>query len=129
MTQPDKPPPNSELVTRTIAMPKDTNPHGDIFGGWLVSQMDLGGATFASQLSQRRVITAAIDKMSFIRPVKVGNIVCCYAELVKIGCTSMQINVQAWAVSRTNSNPEKVTEGLFTFVALDGNGRPVPVKR
>jgi acyl-CoA thioesterase YciA len=119
--------PKGELVIRTIAMPKDTNANGDIFGGWLVSQMDLGGAILARQICQGRVATVAIDKMSFIRPVNVGDIVCCYAELIKVGRTSMQILVEVWSYPQDILVRQKVTEGIFTFVAIDEQGKPRPV--
>lgn len=118
---------DGDLVIRTLAMPKDTNANGDIFGGWLVSQMDLGGAIFAKQLCGKRIVTVAIDKMVFLRPVNVGNIVCCYAKLLKVGTTSMSIKIEAWAVPMESTERAKVTEGVFTFVAIDENGKKTPV--
>ncbi|MBB71461.1 MAG: acyl-CoA thioester hydrolase YciA [Legionellales bacterium] len=116
-----------ELVIRTLAMPKDTNANGDIFGGWLVSQMDLGGAILAKKVSHSRVVTAAIDQMSFLRPVNVGDTVCCYADLLETGRTSMKILIQAWSVPYNSDERGKVTEGVFTFVAIDEDGKPRPV--
>ncbi len=121
--------PKGDLVIRTIAMPKDTNANGDIFGGWLVSQMDLGAGVMAKKQCRSRTVTVAIDKMTFLRPVHVGDILCCYAELLKIGNTSMTIRLQAWALPQETAIRAKVTEGIFTFVAVDSHGQPIPVKR
>jgi len=120
--------PLGELVIRTLAMPRDTNANGDIFGGWLVSQMDLGGAILAKRISHQRCVTVAIDKMVFIRPVSVGDIICCYANHLKTGHTSMTISIEAWAVPAVGDERQKVTEGIFTFVAIDESGRSMPVK-
>jgi acyl-CoA thioesterase YciA len=117
------------LTLRMIAMPRDTNPSGDIFGGWLVSIMDLAGGTAATHLSKGRVVLAAIDKMSFIRPVFVGDEVSCYAHIVKTGTTSMQVNVEAWVRRSRGGEIHKVTEGLFTFVGIDENRKPRPLPR
>lgn len=119
--------PRGELAIRTIAMPRDTNANGDIFGGWLVSQMDLGAAIIARQTCQARIATVAIDKLSFLRPVNVGDIVCCYAELVKTGRTSMTIRVEVWSVPTYSAERQQVSEGIFTFVAIDSMGKPQPV--
>ena len=119
--------PHGELVIRTIAMPKDTNANGDIFGGWLVSQMDIGAAILARQISQSRVTTAAIDQMHFIRPVYVGDVICCYGELIKVGTTSMRIRVEVWSMPHGSVTRHKVAEGIFTFVAIDKNGVPQAV--
>ncbi|NNM58841.1 MAG: acyl-CoA thioesterase [Legionellales bacterium] len=119
--------PRGELVIRTIAMPRDTNANGDIFGGWLVSQMDVGGAIVATQTAKSRVATVAINQLTFIRPVYVGDIICCYAELIKVGTTSMTVEVQAWSISADEPERKKVTEGTFVFVALDKNRKPKPV--
>ena len=120
--------PEGDLTIRTLAMPKDTNANGDIFGGWLVSQMDLGGAIFAKQISQSRVVTVSIDHMDFIRPVSVGDIICCHAKCLKIGRTSMKIQIQVWAVPYDSSERALVTQGIFTFVAIDKDGKPQAVK-
>ena len=112
------------LVIRTIAMPADTNPAGDIFGGWLMSQMDLAAGNIAGRVSQGRGATVAVEGMQFLRPVKVGDEVTLYAKLVKVGRTSMRIHVDVWARSRFATSGAKVTEAEFTFVALDADGGP-----
>ncbi len=121
--------PQGELVIRTIAMPADTNANGDMFGGWLVSQMDLGGAIYARNLSRSRITTAAIDAMSFIHPVYVGDIVSCHAALLKTGRTSMRIEMEAWAQRAKGGEHVRVTRGTFTYVAINDDGRPQPVPR
>jgi acyl-CoA thioesterase YciA len=128
----DSPPPtepHGEIVIRAIAMPADTNANGDIFGGWLVSQMDLGGAVMARTLAGSRVATVAIDAMSFVGPVNVGDTVTFYARLQGIGRTSMKIALEAWSQHFTGGAPRRVTQGIFTYVAIDAAGRPHPVKR
>lgn len=112
------------LVIRTIAMPADTNPAGDIFGGWLMSQMDLAAGNMAGRVSQGRSATVAVEGMQFIRPVKVGDEVTLYASLMKIGRTSMRIHVDVWARSRFAKEGAKVTDADFVFVALDTDGNP-----
>ena len=130
MSEPARPTePHGELVIRTIAMPADTNANGDIFGGWLLSQMDLGGAIYARNLSRSRVSTVAIDAMTFITPVYVGDIVSCHATLIKVGRTSMRIAVEAWAQRTKGGELVRVTEGTFTYVAIDDHGKPWPVHR
>ena len=116
--------PQGELVLQTVAMPADANAYGDIFGGWLVSQMDLGGAILAHQHAQNRVTTVAIDKMFFLRPVFVGDLVCCYANVAKTGRSSITIDIQVWARRMRIGAFEQVAEGVFTFVALDESRRP-----
>lgn len=116
--------PVGELAIRILAMPKDTNVNGDIFGGWLVSLMDLGASITAKERCKGRCVTVAIDKMIFHHPVHVGDTVCCYTELLKVGNTSMTIRVQAWAVGIAQEQRVKVTEGIFTFVAVDEHGKP-----
>src|SRR5881392_1410154 len=127
MNLPDEP--RGELVIQTIAMPKDTNRDGDIFGGWLVSQMDLGSALLAGKVAKSRVVTVAIEGMSFLNPVRVGDTVACYAWVERIGRTSMKIPVEAWAYHYMTGEQIRVTHGVFTYVAVDGEGRPIPVKR
>ncbi|MGJ8585894.1 MAG: acyl-CoA thioesterase [Marinosulfonomonas sp.] len=112
------------LVIRTIAMPADTNPAGDIFGGWLMSQMDLAAGNLAGRVSQGRGATVAVEGMQFLRPVKVGDEVTLYAKLTKVGKTSMHVHVDAWARSRFAQAGAKVTEAEFVFVALDESGKP-----
>ena len=117
-----------ELVTQTIAMPRDTNRNGDIFGGWLVTQMDLGGAILASKISKARVVTAAMEGMSFLQPVRVGDTVACYARIDRIGNSSMRIPIEVWANRFMTGEEVLVTEGVFVFVAVDEKGRPIPVQ-
>ena len=109
---------------RTIAMPRDTNAAGAIFGGWTVSQMDLAGGTFAAQRTKGRVATVSIDAMRFLRPISVGDEVSCYCTLQEDGETSLAVKIEVWVRDRSGGNPEKVTEGVFTYVALDDDGKP-----
>src|ERR1044072_5656107 len=131
MTDPSpfSPEPHGEVVIRTIAMPADANANGDIFGGWLMSQMDLGGAILARGMSHSRVTTVAVDGMSFLRPVNVGDVVTCYAKLLAIGRTSMKVAVEVWVQRYADSTLHRVTEGTFTYVAIDERGKPHAVKR
>ncbi len=119
--------PKGELTIRTMAMPADTNAAGDIFGGWVVSQMDFAAGIAAGQRARGRVVTIAIEAMKFIRPVKVGDVVCVYTDLEHVGRTSMKIHVEAWVLRDRYGAHEKVTDAHFTFVAVDRNGRPVQV--
>lgn len=119
--------PTGELVIKNIAMPKNTNRYRDIFGGWLVSQMDLGGAVLAHKCSRNRMTTVAIDRMVFLEPVYVGDVVCCYASIAKRGNTSVTIEVEVWVERLLDNTKHKVTEGLFTFVAIDDEGKPTPI--
>ena len=121
--------PKGELVIQTIAMPKDTNPNGDIFGGWLMSQMDLGSGILASKIAKARVVTVAMEGMSFLHPVRVGDTVACYAWVEKIGRTSMTIPVEAWVCRYKTGEMRRVTRAVFTYVAVDPGGKPIPVKR
>lgn len=118
------PVPRGELTTSTLAMPADANPSGDIFGGWVLSQMDIAGGIAAGQYSHGRVATVAIDAMSFIRPVYVGDVLCVYADIEKTGRSSMTIHLEAWAMRRRIGEWVRVTEGRFTFVAIDDDRRP-----
>ena len=127
MADPDQP--QGELVIQTIAMPKDTNRDGDIFGGWLAAQMDLGSAILAGKIAKTRVVTVAIEGMSFLHPVRVGDTVACYARVEKIGRTSMKICVDVWVTRYRTGERVKVTNGVFTYVALGPDGKPIPVKR
>jgi acyl-CoA thioesterase YciA len=104
-------------------MPANTNAHGDIFGGWLVSQMDLAGSIAAGREAQGRVATVAIDKMNFMVPVKVGAIVSCYSAISSVGRSSIEVNIEVWVSYTDNPEQNKVTEGVFVFVAIDQNGR------
>ena len=121
--------PSGEIVIRTIAMPADTNANGDIFGGWLVSQLDLGGAILARNTARSRVVTVAIDAMNFVAPVSVGDAVTCYARLLGVGRTSMKIRVEAWVQHYADGEVRRVTGGTFTYVAIGDDGQPHAVKR
>lgn len=118
--------PQGELVLRTLAMPADTNANGDIFGGWIMSQMDMGGAILAKEIAEGRVVTVRVDGMSFLKPVAVGDVVCCYARCVKTGRSSINVNVEVW-VKKVSSEPigqrYRATEALFTYVAVDSYSR------
>ena len=117
-------PPSFPPLIRTVAMPADTNPSGDIFGGWLLSQMDLAAGSAATRRARGRCATVALDAMTFLRPVFVGDEVSLYANVTKVGRTSMQVHVEAWRRNREDEYQERVTEALFTFVALDDTRRP-----
>jgi acyl-CoA thioesterase YciA len=119
--------PHGELTVRLTAMPADTNAYGDIFGGWVLSQMDAAGGIAGAERALGRVATVAVDAMTFIRPVKVGDVLCVYTEIERVGRTSMRIHVEAWARRFHAGVREKVSDAAFTFVALDENGRPRPV--
>ncbi|NDH09109.1 MAG: acyl-CoA thioesterase [Gammaproteobacteria bacterium] len=112
------------LTIQTIAMPADTNANGDIFGGWLVSQMDLGASILAKSIAKSRVVTVAINSTQFLRPVAIGDVVCCHTELVKKGRTSMTIDIEIWTKNFVHQIEEKVAIGQFVFVAIDEKGRP-----
>lgn len=120
-------PPQTPPMIRAIAMPSDANANGDIFGGWLMSQMDLGGSNLAGRIAHGRIATVSVDAMSFIRPVKIGDEVTVYAELMKVGRTSIQVNVEAWRRARDSASERRVTKAVFTFVAIDSEGRPRPI--
>ena len=122
-------PPQGIPALKTIAMPADTNPDGDIFGGWLMAQMDLASGTFASQQVKGRVATVAVDAMSFHQPVNVGDEVSVYCTVVSIGNSSISVDVETWVQRHHSNKREKVTEGRFIFVALDANGRSRPIPR
>ena len=116
--------PTGELTTRTIAMPADSNPAGDIFGGWVLSQMDIAAGISASERAQCRTVTVALDSMHFIRPVKIGDVLCVYTKIQDVGHTSIDIHVEAWVQRDRSRNTVKVTEAKFRFVALGADGRP-----
>ena len=126
MTEPQGAGPAGRLVGRVIAMPADTNPEGDIFGGWLLAHMDLAGATPAFELAQGRCVTVALDAMVFHQPVAVGDEVSMYATVVKAGRTSIRVHVEAWKRSRNTAHAEamRVTEGVFTYVAIGDDRKP-----
>ncbi|MFQ5773245.1 MAG: acyl-CoA thioesterase [Kiloniellaceae bacterium] len=121
--------PRGELAIRTLAMPADANPSGDIFGGWVLSQMDIAGGITAAQRARGRVATVAVTAMTFHLPVYVGDVLCVYTEIERIGGTSITIRLEAWALRRRRGERVKVTEGRFVYVALDANGRPRPVPK
>lgn len=121
--------PEGDLAIQVIAMPENTNPDGDIFGGWLLSQMDLAAGVTAKKQAKCRVVTIAINKMVFHNPVHVGDLVQCYSSIVKIGNKSIAIKVSAWVVDQITDEQKQVTEGIFTFVAIDENGKSQSVVR
>ena len=118
-----------DLCTRTLAMPADTNANGDIFGGWLLSQMDIAGGVAASKVAKSRTVTVSIDAMNFRKPVYVGDLVSVHANLVRVGRTSMTIHLEAWVVRRKETKPILVTDGNFTYVAIDEQGSPRVIPR
>jgi acyl-CoA thioesterase YciA len=119
--------PRCEPTLRAIAMPADANPQGDIFGGWLLSQMDMAGGTLATRRAKGRVVTVAITGMTFHRPVLVGDDVTCYAEIVKTGRTSITVKIESWVRRGTGEEEIGVTEGIFTYVAIGPDRRPRPL--
>lgn len=121
--------PHGELSTRQLAMPRDTNPRGDIFGGWLLAQMDVAGSLLAVRRAAGRVVTVGVEAMAFHLPVNVGDVLSCYVDILKVGKTSITVRVEAWAEKQEGTFAAvKVTEGQFTYVAIDsqGNKRTVP---
>lgn len=121
--------PVGDLSIRTLAMPADTNQNGDIFGGWLLSQMDIGGGIFASKVAKSRTVTVAIDAMNFRKAVFVGDVVSVHATLVRIGRTSITVRIEAWVMRRNETHSILVTDGNFTYVAIDEQGRPQAIRR
>lgn len=128
---PDK---KGRLILRTLAMPADTNPHGDIFGGWIMAQMDIAGGILAREMACSRIVTVAVESIVFIKPVHVGDVVACYGEVVRIGTTSITIELEVW-VKPALDRPEKeiaeflVTKAAFTYVAVDSAGKKRPISR
>jgi acyl-CoA thioesterase YciA len=120
--------PKGDLCIRTLAMPADTNANGDIFGGWLLSQMDVGGGVFASKVAKSRTVTVAIEAMNFRKPVYVGDLVSVHANLVKIGRTSITVHLEAWVLRRKEQQSILVTDGNFTYVSIDDNGHPLAIR-
>jgi acyl-CoA thioesterase YciA len=120
--------PRGVLTVRVSAMPADTNANGDIFGGWVLSRMDQAGGIAAVERARGRVVTIALDAMTFIRPVRVGDVLEVYTEVESIGRTSMKVHVEAWARRFQTSAHEKVTDAIFTFVAIGEDGRPRPIR-
>lgn len=118
--------PQGMLVLRTEAMPKDANANGDIFGGWIMSQMDIGGGLLAKEVARGRVTTVTVDKMAFVRPVRVGDTICVYADVMKIGNSSMDVKLEVWAkglIEEFEAQRHVVTEGIFRYVAISEEGR------
>jgi len=122
--------PQGEMVLRTLAMPADTNANGDIFGGWVMAQMDMGGAILAKEIAEGRVVTVRVDGMTFLKPVAVGDVVSCYARCIKTGTSSITINVEVW-IKKVSSEPIGqrycTTEAVFIYVAVDETGKPRPL--
>ena len=116
--------PRGMLSIRTVCMPADTNPAGDIFGGWLLGQMDIAGGVFAAKIAQGRTATVAVDAMVFRNPVHVGDVMCLYTDLIRVGSSSIAVHVEAWVIRQNQTVRILVTEGKFTYVALDDDGRP-----
>lgn len=121
------PKPNGELTLRTLAMPADANAAGDIFGGWVMAQMDLACGIRAAERARGRVVTAAVQEMAFAMPVKIGDTLCVYTEITRVGRTSMTLKVETWAQRYLTHVMDKVTEATFVMVALDQDGKPTPV--
>src|ERR1700730_11746975 len=121
--------PCGDLCIRTLAMPADTNQNGDIFGGWLLSQMDLGGGVFASKTAKSRTVTLAIEAMNFRKPVYVGDLVSVHASLVRIGKTSITVHLEAWVLRRKEVHSILVTDGNFTYVSIDDSGHPQAIAK
>ena len=121
--------PHGELTTRMLAMPSDTNPAGDIFGGWLLAQMDIAGNLVSKRVAKGRTVTIAVDSMSFHKPVFVGDTIAFYTQVKKIGRTSITINVEAWVTRQYSTKMIRVTEGNFTFVAVDDNREPREIRK
>ena len=119
--------PCGDLSIRTLAMPADTNQNGDIFGGWLLSQMDVGGGIYASKIAKSRAVTVAIDAMNFRKPVYIGDVVSVHANTVRVGKTSITVHIEAWVMRRDETHSILVTDGNFTYVAIDDQGRPLAI--
>ncbi len=126
--------PRGELLLRTLAMPADTNPNGDIFGGWIMSQMDIAGSILAKETAQGRTVTVAVDSIQFHKPVHVGDVVCCYGGISHIGTTSITVYLEVWVNPVMHHKKDqdqrfKVTEATFTYVAIDSSGNKRPVRQ
>ncbi len=125
----EEPLPDGELVLQTLALPKDTNSNGDVFGGWLMSQMDLAGAIAAREIAKGRVTTVAVGNMAFLRPVPVGSTVSCYCSVTEVGRSSIKTVIEVWVKQYDKRLQAKVTEGEFVYVAIDNTGRTRPVPK
>ena len=121
--------PRGDLCIRTLAMPADTNANGDIFGGWLLSQMDIAGGVAASKVAKSRTVTVSIDAMNFRKAVYVGDLVSVHANLVRVGRTSITVHLEAWVLRRRAQQAILVTDGNFTYVSIDDHGQPQPIQR
>ena len=121
--------PKGDLCIRTLAMPADTNQNGDIFGGWLLAQMDISGGVFAAKITKTRNVTVAIDAINFRKPVYVGDLVSVYGTLVRVGRTSITVHLEAWVTRRKETQAILVTDGNFTYVSIDDQGKPQPIKQ
>ena len=121
--------PTEEPALRTLAMPSDANPNGDIFGGWVLAQMDLAGAVPAYAAAKGRIATVAVDALRFHKPVSIGDLVSCYAEIIRIGTTSIAVRIETWVRRRFDESEVKVTEGTFVYVAIDEQGQPRAVPK
>lgn len=125
--------PSGNLLLRTLAMPGDTNPAGDIFGGWIMSQIDISGAILAREIANGRVVTVAVDGMSFLKPVSVGDVVCCYGDCVHLGHTSLKVKIEIWvkkfmpSQGEDHTSRDLVTEATVTYVSVDKDGHPRPL--
>ncbi|KOO05443.1 acyl-CoA thioester hydrolase YciA [Vibrio nereis] len=123
--------PRGQLLLRTLAMPADTNANGDIFGGWIMSQLDLAGGILAKEISSGRIVTVSVSSITFKKPVRVGDVVCCYGECTNIGRTSMSINLEVWVKPVTENGIQdryQVCEATFNYVAIDSDGKPRPIR-
>lgn len=125
----EDPTPSGQLALQTLAMPRDTNSNGDIFGGWLLSQMDLAGAIMAREIAKGRVTTVAVGNMVFLRPVPIGSVVSCYCEVLEVGRSSVKTMVEVWVKQCERAVQQKVTEGDFVYVAIDDAGRTRPLPK
>ncbi len=124
--------PDGNLLLRTVAMPADTNANGDIFGGWIMSQMDIGGGILAKEISKGRVVTVNVDGITFHKPVNVGHVVCCYGKCTKIGNSSLTIKLEVWVkpvLDKLADDRYRVTEAVFTYVAVDQQGKSRKIER
>ena len=130
MQNSDPYPKDKHASLRSIAMPADANPSGDIFGGWIMSQMDIAGGSYARYIAETRVVTVAVEAMTFHLPVYIGDEVSCYCKTVKIGRTSISVHIEAWARrNRLITEHIKVTEAVYTYVAMNNERKPIPIKR
>jgi acyl-CoA thioesterase YciA len=120
----EKKKPDGEVAIRVLAMPSDTNPAGDIFGGWVLSQMDIAGGLYTKKVAHGRTVTVAVDTMTFHLPVLVGDTLCCYVKLLKTGKTSIKVKIEAWVTRQYDEDRIMVTEGVFTYVAVSADRKP-----